>query len=113
MIELAMKQITAPNRMGSHSALSSVMTISLVIRRRAFCRRLRGSTTACRAGSCAVTLLAMPKLQLLLSWIVVAIAASGARAQDVVDEAQKQRALIDAQVAGFAGETDPLGRVYF
>ena len=31
MMELAMKQKTAPNRMGSHSALSSVMRISLIL----------------------------------------------------------------------------------
>jgi hypothetical protein len=54
----------------------------------------------------------MPKARALLLWIV--IAASGAHAQDAdLDAAKAQRALIDAQVARFASEADPRGRVYF
>jgi hypothetical protein len=53
----------------------------------------------------------MRKALALLSWILVA--ASGAHAQDTGDAAQAQRALIDAQVAKFDGEAEPLGRVYF
>lgn len=50
----------------------------------------------------------MSKARALLLWIV--IAASGAHAQDA---AQEQRELIDAQIARFASEADPRGRVYF
>jgi hypothetical protein len=46
----------------------------------------------------------------LLLWMVIA---SGAYAEDAADTAQVQRALIDAQVARFAGAPDPHGRVYF
>jgi hypothetical protein len=55
----------------------------------------------------------MPKMCALLSWILIAFAASGARAEDSVDAVQAQRALIDAQVARFDGAPDPRGRVYF
>jgi hypothetical protein len=55
----------------------------------------------------------MPKMRILLSWILIAVAASGARAQDTVDAVQAQRSLIDAQVARFGSEPDPRGRVYF
>src|SRR5690349_11389638 len=41
------------------------------------------------------------------------LACSGARAQDAADVAQVQRALIDAQVARFATDADPHGRVFF
>jgi len=55
----------------------------------------------------------MLKARPLLSWILIALAASGARAQDSVDAVQAQRALIDAQIARFEGVPDPHGRVYF
>ena len=68
--------------------------------------------TACRAGSSARTLPAMPRIRALLLWIALA-AASGAHAQETVEAVQVQRALIDAQVARFSGGPDPRGRVYF
>ncbi len=54
-----MKQTTAPNRMGSHSALSSVMTFSPVLRdsccypARRFCSRISAETTSCTRSPAA------------------------------------------------------------
>jgi hypothetical protein len=55
----------------------------------------------------------MLKTRILLTWILIAIAAPGAHAQDSIDAVQAQRSLIDAQVSRFDGEPDPRGRVYF
>jgi peptidase C13-like protein len=85
----------------------------LVFRRRAFCSRSCGSTTACGSGERAAKLPAMRSPRALLSWILVAVS-FGVHAEDT---AQVQRELIDAQVARFAGEPRNMnetgGRVYF
>ncbi len=111
-----MKQTTAPNRMGSHRALSSVMTISLILVSKFLFSDATHSAAVCRvqqplAGPVHAPPHCLPCQRppaALLLWIV--IAASGAHAQDA---AQVQRELIDAQIAQFAGEADPRGRVYF
>jgi hypothetical protein len=54
----------------------------------------------------------MQKVAALFSWLLIA-GCPCAFAQDSVDAVQTQRALIDTQVASFADEPDPRGRVYF
>jgi hypothetical protein len=115
-MELAMKQKTAPNRIGSHSALSSVMTFSqglavdvVVIRRRAFCNRSACSTTACRGDAPPATLDAMQRYLAAFVWLLI-LACPQAYAQG---DAQVQRDLIDAQIARFPVESPAGARVYF
>src|SRR5690349_4221510 len=60
MMELAMKQTTAPNRMGSHRALSSVMTFSPDSCRRFLLSDGRHSAGVCRVQQPLAPVLPVP-----------------------------------------------------
>lgn len=111
-----MKQTTVPNRMGSHSALSSVMTFSPVVND-SCCRTPRILQPIDAFNNRLPPWLAhrhtagMRKFLALLS--LLWLTCPGVYAQDAADVAEAQRALIDAQVAQFATDADPHGRVFF
>src|SRR5690349_8188589 len=108
MMELAMKQTTAPNRMGSHRALSSVMTFSPGSFEGSCCRTPRilqafpafNNRLPPRIASRHTA--TMRKLLILVCSLL--LTGSPVHAQEA---GQVQRDLIDAQVARLALDADP------